>query len=69
MEERTLVIEETGWKEERVPVESYQPEVVVVQRPPPVERGEGDDWFVLFEAIREEHPTIPKGTSHYPKVP
>ncbi|XP_067093386.1 titin-like [Osmerus mordax] len=62
VEERTLVIEETGRKEERVlvAVGSHQPEVVVVQRTPPVDREEGDDWFVLFEAIREEPPKIPK---------
>ncbi|XP_046884093.1 titin-like isoform X5 [Hypomesus transpacificus] len=62
VEERTLVIEETGWKEEKVlvGVESYQPEVVAVQRTPPVEREEGDDWFVLLNAIREEPPRIPE---------
>ncbi|XP_062322680.1 titin-like isoform X3 [Osmerus eperlanus] len=62
VEERTLVIEETGRKEERVlvAVGSHQPEVVVVQRTPPVDREEGVDWFVLFEAIREEPPKIPK---------
>ena len=64
------MIEETGWKEEKVlvGVESYQPEVVAVQRTPPVEREEGDEWLVLLNAIREEPPRIPEGTSHYPKV-
>ena len=61
------MVEETR-KPHRVVEDRRQPEVELVKTLPPQERGEGDDWFTLFEASRQEPVKMPTGT-HYPHHP
>nr|XP_029503091.1 uncharacterized protein LOC115118573 isoform X1 [Oncorhynchus nerka] len=56
--ELVIVVEETR-KPHRVVEDRRQPEVELVKTLPPQERGEGDDWFTLFEASRQEPVKMP----------
>lgn len=55
------------WKKTIIGVDSRQdetrlPEIRPSQTAPPSEREGGDDWFVLFNAIREKPLVVPPGT-------
>jgi hypothetical protein len=59
---RTVIVVEETRKPHRVVEDRRQPEVELVKTLPPQERGEGDDWFTLFEASRQEPVKMPTGT-------
>ncbi|XP_036821733.1 uncharacterized protein LOC110506699 isoform X11 [Oncorhynchus mykiss] len=56
---RTVIVVEETRKPHRVVEDRRQPEVELVKTLPPQERGEGDDWFTLFEASRQEPVKMP----------
>lgn len=61
------------WKKMIIGAESRQDETRLSEiRPsqtaPPSERGGGDDWFVMFDVIREKPVVIPPGTFHCQRV-
>lgn len=61
------------WKKTIIGVDSRQDEARLSEiRPSPMapssEREGGDDWFMLFDIIREKTVVIPPGTVHYQKV-
>ncbi|KAM4601150.1 uncharacterized protein ACJ7VT_020965 isoform 2-T2 [Polymixia lowei] len=60
----TTIETRTEWKKVIIVGDSRQEETrlsefKLVQAAPPSEREEGDDWFVLFEAVREKPVIIP----------
>ena len=57
----TVTIERRTQKKVHIVDESFQTESPPVQRSPPSERREGDDWFVLFEAVRDQPTVVPPG--------
>ncbi|XP_042174722.1 uncharacterized protein LOC112225339 isoform X10 [Oncorhynchus tshawytscha] len=56
---RTVIVVEETRKPHRVVEDRRQPEVELGKTLPPQERGEGDDWFTLFEASRQEPVKMP----------
>ncbi|XP_031667832.1 titin isoform X5 [Oncorhynchus kisutch] len=56
---RTVIVVEETRKPHRVVEDRRQPEFELVKTLPPQERGEGDDWFTLFEASRQEPVKMP----------
>lgn len=57
----------TMWKKTIIGVDSRQdetclPDIRASQIAPPSEREGGDDWFVLFDVIREKPLVVPPGT-------
>lgn len=66
--------ETTTWKEMIIGADSKQDETRSIQiRPgkfaPPSEREGGDDWFILFDIIRDKPVVVvPPGTSYCQRV-
>lgn len=59
--------ETTTWRKTIIGVDSRQdetrlPEIRPSQAAPPSEREGGDDWFILFDVIREKPLVVPPGT-------
>lgn len=73
LEVEVKTTEITTWKKTIIGVDSRQDETRLSEiRPrqiaPPSEREGGDDWFVLFDIIREKPVVIPPGTFHWQRV-
>lgn len=67
--QRVITVDETSQQEKVIVVEKRrQPEIIMVQRLPPVEREGGDDWYWLFGATGEEPTKKPTGTLHHLKL-
>lgn len=67
LELETKTTETTTWKKTLIGVDTMRDETslseVIPRRiAPPSERGRGDDWFILFDAIREKPLFVPPGT-------
>lgn len=67
LEVETKTTETTTWKKTLIGVDTMRDETslseVIPRRiAPPSERGRGDDWFILFDAIREKPLFVPPGT-------
>lgn len=63
----TETTETTTWKKTLIGDDSMQDEtrlseIIPRQIAPTSERGRGDDWFILFDAIREKPLFVPPGT-------
>ncbi|KAK6327023.1 hypothetical protein J4Q44_G00026680 [Coregonus suidteri] len=56
---RTVIVVDETRKPHRVVEDRRKQEVALVQTLPPQERGEGDDWFMLLEASRQEPVKMP----------
>lgn len=68
LEVEVKTTETTTWKKTIIGVDSRQDETRLSeirsrQIAPPSER-EGDDWFLLFDIIREKPLVVPPGTFH-----
>lgn len=77
-ERKTFEVEVTTtetrtWKKKIIGVDSRQDEtrsseIKRIQMAPLSERGGGDDWFVLFDIVREKPLVVPPGTSYYQRA-
>ena len=70
MEERTIVMEKRAVAMEKRTVVTEKRTVVMEERalvmqPAVTGRGDGDDWFVLFQSVVEASRKMPTGTASY----
>ncbi|XP_045553526.1 uncharacterized protein isoform X2 [Salmo salar] len=55
MKKRVTIVEERWGQQEEI----LQSEMIISEQRPPAEREEGDGWFVLLDAVREEPAGVP----------